>query len=432
MNDIVITYGLALLAIWSIYLLWRTRRDGCSRAVREAAVAAGLSEPASLHPKIDPALCRGCGACVKACPEGQVIGIIGGKAALIEPSSCIGHGACHASCPFGAISLVFGSETRGIDIPHVRPNFETNVPGVFIAGELGGMGLIRNAIEQGRQAVASIGNLDGLGAGDQLDLLIVGAGPAGLSASLAARERKLRSVTIEQDTLGGTVAHFPRGKVVMTSPATLPLVGKVKFRETTKENILAFWQKVARDHRLPIKFEERVDKVEKINGGFQVMTTRQAYKARAVLLTIGRRGTPRRLDVPGEELPKVVYRLSDPGQYKGKKVLVVGGGDSAIEAAVSISEEPGTDVTLSYRGEAFARAKMKNRDAADKAVRARRLKVVFNSEVKAIGPLTADLTIKGEPARIGNDAIIVCAGGILPTKFLKQVGIDVETKYGTA
>lgn len=432
MGDAYWIYPAALAIIWATYAATRSRRDGCSRAIRDAAHDAGLHEPASLHPVIDPALCRGCGACVRACPEGNVIGIIGGKATLIEPSQCIGHGACRAACPFDAISLVFGTETRGVDIPHVKPNFETNVPGLFIAGELGGMGLIRNAIEQGRQAVSAIRRLDGLGRPDQLDLVIIGAGPAGLSASLAAREGRMRSVTLEQDTLGGTVAHFPRGKIVMTSPATLPIIGKVRFRETTKERLLGFWKRVVREHQLPIRYEERVDRIANDGTGFTVTTTRGAYRARAVLLAIGRRGTPRKLEVEGEDLPKVVYRLTDPEQYRGKRVLVVGGGDSAIEAAFSVAAEPGTSVVLSYRGEAFGRAKARNRAAIEQAVAAGRVRVRLNSIIREIGIDHVILEQAGRSEKIANDAVIVCAGGILPTGFLKSIGISVETKHGTA
>ena len=152
-DPLIIFYLLPLLIIWAIYLGLRRRTDARSRATREAAAEAGLLEPSSLHPKIDPVKCLGCGACVSVCPEGDVLGMINGKAELIEPSECIGHGACKAACPRDAITLVFGTETRGVDIPHVGPDFQTNVPGIFIAGELGGMGLIRNAIEQGRQAI---------------------------------------------------------------------------------------------------------------------------------------------------------------------------------------------------------------------------------------------------------------------------------------
>lgn len=430
-TQVIAAYGLPLTMIWTLYAWTRRRSHVQSHAVREAAKEAGLFEPSSLHPVFDPALCRGCGACVKACPEGDVIGIINGKAALIEPSQCIGHGMCKASCPFGAIALVFGTETRGVDIPSVSADFESNVPGVFIAGELGGMGLIRNAIEQGKQAVATIASRPRSKRRDALDLIIIGAGPAGIAASLAAKESRLRFVTIEQDSLGGTVSHFPRGKVVMTSPAILPIVGSINFRETTKETLLGFWRNVVTKHRLPIRFEERVEHVVCGPGGFEVATTKGRYATGCILLAIGRRGTPRPLGVAGEELSKVVYRLSDPGQYIGRRVLVVGGGDSALEAAVSIAQEHGTSVTLSYRGDGFSRAKMKNREMADQAAASGRLTLLLGSKVRGITPKSAVIEQGGRAVEIGNDDVIVCAGGIMPTAFLKSIGIDIETKHGT-
>ncbi len=153
---ITAVYAVAVGIIWALYVVLRRRSEARSRATKEEAAEAGLLEPASLHPKFDPAKCLGCGACVRACPEGNIIGLINGKAELVEPAHCIGHGACREACPYDAITLVFGTERRGVDIPHVRPDFQTNIPGIFIAGELGGMGLIRNAIEQGSQAIDSI------------------------------------------------------------------------------------------------------------------------------------------------------------------------------------------------------------------------------------------------------------------------------------
>jgi thioredoxin reductase len=431
-DPLVAFYALPLVIVWVVYLRLRNRHERRSAAKRAAAAEAGLLEPASLHPLIDPVLCLGCGACTRVCPEGDILGLINGKAVLVEPSECIGHGACREACPNDAITLVFGTEKRGVDIPHVGPDFQTNVPGIFIAGELGGMGLIRNAIEQGRQAIDSVRSLDGLGRPQVNDVVIVGGGPAGFSASLAAMQHKLRFVTVEQDSFGGTVAHFPRGKLVMTAPATLPLVGKVKFREISKEKLLEFWNDAARRTGLEINYGERVDGVVQTSFGFEVRTTRNAYPTRAVLLAVGRRGTPRKLDVPGEEQPKVVYRLIDPEQYRGRNVLVVGGGDSALEAAASVADEPGTSVTLSHRSESFSRAKMKNRERVVAAQQSGRLNVLMKSDVKRIGKHDVELAQGGRRMTFKNDAVIICAGGILPTSFLTSIGIEVETKYGVA
>ena len=431
-NPVIGLYPLAFAVIGALYIALRKRAEARSRATKAAAEEAGLLEPASLHPKIDPVKCLGCGACTRVCPEGDILGMINGKAELVEPSHCIGHGACRTSCPCDAITLVFGTEKRGIDIPHVNPDFQTNVPGIFIAGELGGMGLIRNAIEQGRQAVDSIRKFDRRGSANAYDVIIVGAGPAGFSASLAAMQHKLRYLTIEQDSFGGTVAHFPRGKLVMTAPATLPLIGKVKFKEISKEKLLKFWENAASKTGLKVNYGEQVESITRFDNEFEVRTTRASYRTSSVLLAIGRRGTPRKLEVEGEDQAKVVYRFIDPEQYRRQHVLVVGGGDSALEAATSIAEQPGTTVTLSHRSEAFSRAKVKNRERVETAEKSGRLKVLLQSKVKRVGRHDVEIEQKGERMKIKNDAIIVCAGGILPTAFLKSVGIEVETKYGTA
>jgi thioredoxin reductase (NADPH) len=431
-TPITAVYAAAIGIIWILYMVLRRRTEARSRATKEAAAEAGLLEPASLHPKIDPAKCLGCGACIRACPEGHIIGLINGKAELVEPTHCIGHGACRTACPYDAITLVFGTESRGVDIPHVKPDFQTNIPGLFIAGELGGMGLIRNAIEQGSQAIESIRKLPGPKPPQGYDVIIVGAGPAGFSASLAAKKHKLRYLTIEQESFGGTVAHYPRGKVVMTAPATLPLGGKLKFRTVSKEKLLRVWNDILRKTGVKIKYREEVKEIAQRGSAFEVRTTRGSYLTTSVLLAIGRRGTPRKLDVEGEDQAKVVYRMIDPEQYRRQHVLVVGGGDSALEAAASLAKQPGTMVTLSHRSDAFSRAKVKNREDVEAARRSGRLKVLLQSHVKRIGRDDVELEQSGRRMRIRNDAVIVCAGGILPTGFLKSVGIEVETKYGTA
>lgn len=419
-----------LVLVMFLYLRRQSQRAEEYHGILQESVESGLIEPASLHPVIDANKCIGSGACVKACPE-EALGIIKGKGVLINPSACIGHGACRLACPVEAIQLVFGTEKRGVDIPQVNVNFETNIPGIFIAGELGGMGLVRNAVEQGRQA------LDSIAASKQgraeYDVVIVGTGPAGMSASLAALEKKLRFVSIEQeDSLGGTVYHYPRNKVVMTAPMRLPMVGKVKMGEVSKETLLEFWNGVIRKTGLKINFNERMETIRQIEGGFEVKTDRQVYQTRNVLLTIGRRGTPRKLGVTGEEQSKVVYRLIDPEQYRDRHVLVVGGGDSALEAALAIAEQPGATVALSYRSEAFGRVKPKNRQRLEAAQANGRVKVLLKSAVKEIVHDAVTIEHEGQVLTLKNDVVIVCAGGILPTPFLKEIGIMVETKHGTA
>lgn len=431
--DLLIAYGLPLIAVWAFLHIRSRRRSRRAADLLAENREAGLVEPPSLHPVIDPARCLGCGSCARACPEKTVLGIIDGKAQLVEPTMCVGHGACRIACPTSAITLVFGTATRGVDIPLLSPEFETSVPGIFIAGELGGMGLIKNAIEQGRQAIEHIAERarridreDGL-----LDVVIVGCGPAGIAASLGAMEHKLAFRTIDQSTLGGTVAHFPRGKLVMTAPATLPMIGKVRFAEIGKEKLLAFWEDVLARTGLQPSFEEQVTAVERDSDLFVVTTPKGRYRTKSVLLAIGRRGTPRPLNVPGEELDKVVYRLIDPEQYAGRRVLVVGGGDSALEAAVRIAEQPGTTVTLSYRGEAYSRARARNRNAIADFVDAGRVEQLLGSQVRQIAPDSVEIDCAGQLREITNDDVIICAGGLLPTQFLHDMGISLETKYGT-
>lgn len=432
-NALLLVYAVPLVLIWAGWIALQRRRSRRALAVLEENLEAGLSEPPSLHPVIDPAICLGCTSCVRACPEKRILGIIDGKATLIEPSMCVGHGACQTACPTGAISLVYGTERRGVDIPLLTPEFEANVPGMFIAGELGGMGLIKNAIEQGRQAIAHaaqrarrIADAPGL-----LDVVIVGCGPAGIAASLGAMERKLSFLTLDQSTLGGTVAHYPRGKLVMTAPAQLPIIGAVKFGEVSKETLLAFWEDVLARTGLAPRFEEQVMAITRSGDGFELVTGKGSYRSKTVLLAIGRRGTPRTLNVPGEALKKVVYRLIDPEQYRGRRVLVVGGGDSALEAAASVAEQPGTSVTLSYRGDAYGRARKKNRERVIALVAQGRLAEYLGSTVEKIEADQVLIDWRGELRPIPNDDVIVCAGGILPTQFLGDIGVAVETKFGS-
>ncbi len=424
-----IVAGLILLTIY-IYVRQLKRNSKKTEAKIKIAKEEGLHEPVSLHPEIDVNTCIQSGACIEACPEKEIIGIRNGKATLINASRCIGHGACFHACPVEAISLVIGTEKRGVDLPHVKQDFESNVPGIYIAGELGGMGLIKNSVEQGKQAVNNIVKAVSKAKENEYDLVIIGAGPAGISASLEAKRLGLKTITLEQDTLGGTVYSFPRSKIVMTSPMDLPLFGKVKLTETKKSELLGLWQKVLGANNITIKEHSRVESILKEGEYFKVtVQTGESYTTKSVLLAIGRRGTPRKLKVPGEGLEKVAYRLLEPELIEGKNVIIAGGGDSAIEAALSLAEQ--NKVVLTYRGEAFQRIKVKNSDKINKAIVDQQIDVRFNSNIEKIEEETVTLILsENKTETIANDLVYIFAGGELPTQFLQKAGIMITTRFG--
>lgn len=432
----IIIYGLVALIFGMILWLYLRKLRRQNKTVTdkiEQAKSAGLYEPVSLHPVVDPKSCIQSGACILACPEKDVLGIVNGHATTINASRCVGHGACFHACPTQAISLCLGTEKRGVDLPHVDQNFETNVAGMFIAGEIGGMGLIRNAVEQGRQAVENLGKgLDRSIAADY-DLVIVGAGPAGISASLAAKRLGLTTLTLEQDSLGGTVFSFPRSKIVMTSPMDLPLHGKVRLFETSKQELIDLWQLVVAKHEITILEHVKVEAISRVNSHFELSTqSGDTFTTRKVLLAIGRRGTPRKLNVSGEERSKVAYRLLEPERIKDKEILVVGGGDSAIESALLLALQ--NEVVLSYRGDVFSRLKPTNKQRIEDAEKAGKLQVLFRSNVVRIEEDTVTIAVEGEEQarEIENDLVYIFAGGELPTQFLEKAGVKISRKYGEA
>ena len=426
-------YGTAILLCGLViffYMRGLSKKSAIVEKKVEVAKTLGTFEPVSLHPYIDLNTCIGSAACVAECPEKDILGIVNGKATVIHASNCVGHGACFHACPVEAISLRIGTEKRGVDLPHVDQEFQTNIKGIYIAGELGGMGLIRNSVEQGQQAMANIARHRSPATEGVLDVVIVGAGPAGIAATLEAKKQGLTSATLEQDSLGGTVYTFPRAKLVMTAPVDLPLHGQVKLYDTTKDELLQLWQSVISKHGIEIT--ERV-KVESIvpqkDGTFKVSTNAgKDYVASNVLLAIGRRGSPRKLGIPGEEASKVAYRLLEPENIKGKKVVVVGGGDAGVESAMLLMAD--NEVTLVNRNENFAGCKPKNKDAITAAIDSGALQAVYKANLVSIAPDHVLCKVGDEVRQMENDLVFVFAGGELPTGFLQKAGIEITRRFG--
>jgi thioredoxin reductase/Pyruvate/2-oxoacid:ferredoxin oxidoreductase delta subunit len=429
--------GLGLFIMVSVpFVLAARRRERTTDRWEANALEYGLREPISLHPVIDPALCIGTGNCVSVCPEIDVIGFRSGQALAIAAAKCIGHGLCERSCPMEAIQLVFGTEKRGVELPRVKANFETDVPGLFIIGELGGMGLIRNAFEQGRQCIEGIvkeGTAGTAGSAVDFDVLIVGCGPAGLSASLVCQHHGLRFKTIEREDIGGTVRHYPRKKLVMTEPVNVPGFGSIGAQEIIKEDLVDIWSDIVSKSRLEVNTGETVQKITPLTEatGFEVRTDRGSYRTERVVLAIGRRGVPRKLAIRGEHLPNVLYSLREAEAYQGNVITVVGGGDSAAEAAVALSEQTGNRVRLSYRKDKLSRVKQLNREKMADAIEAGRVEPLWSTQI--VENRLDRITVRDPSGKVGdlrNDHLFVFIGGELPTPFLKQCGIAIDTKFG--
>jgi thioredoxin reductase/Pyruvate/2-oxoacid:ferredoxin oxidoreductase delta subunit len=403
----------------------RARRDS---AALQATIERKRGLPRSLHPVVDPDVCIGSLSCLKACPEGDILGIVDHAARLIHADHCIGHGRCAAECPVGAIRLVFGTAERGVDLPEVDEFFESSRPGVHIVGELGGMGLIKNAVTQGLQVAERLAEVVPRGG----TVLVVGAGPAGLATALGLKARGVAHRLVEQDTVGGSVAHYPRSKVTMTEPVDLPLHGRFGKRQMSKEELLDGWSHVIAKAGLQVEQGVKVEGIAGQDGGFEVQTTRGQLGASKVVLAIGRRGTPRKLGVPGEELDKVLYGLKDPEQFDGSRVLVVGGGDSALEAAIALATGSSASVALSYRGPELGRCREANRTRFAELAALGKVTALLASQVRAISSQEVRLEVAGRPESLPNDFVIVEVGGELPAEFLQKVGVSMRRFHGEA
>lgn len=422
--------SVASVALWRI---WRQEnKSKYAQKKLELAKKSGTAEPMSLHPHIDPTLCAGCGVCTTVCPEGDILQMINNKAVLVGPSKCVGHGECERACPLSAITLVFGTKTKGVEIPRLTSNYETNVPGLYIAGELGGMGLIRNAVKQGalaaRHALKSMPSVK-----TDVDLLVVGAGPAGLTASLCAVEAKRSYVCLEQGTFGGTVANFPRQKVVMSYPFEMPMFGVAKFKsnKVSKEELLEYWTGVRQRARLNIKEQTRFTGIRSENGVFRVETSAGSLTAKKVILAMGVRGSPRRLGVPGEDSTKVCYNLLEPDEYRGKKVIVVGGGNAGVEAAQMLGKPSlRCEVHLLVRGPVFDRCNDDNKQRIEAMASKGQVKIWFNSSIQEIHKDRVIVKKGDQVLDLPNDQVFIFAGAEVPTKFLMSLGVAFDKKFG--
>jgi thioredoxin reductase (NADPH) len=419
------------------YIVW-TRADARkrSRARQVEWDVSALGDdavPTSLHPHIDLDACIGSGACVRACPEKDVIAITDGRARLVNPLVCVGHGACAAACPVGAITLVFGTAKRGVELPRVSPTFETSQVGIYIAGELGGMGLIRNSVEQGRQAIDAIARSGRRGVGRDHDVIVVGAGPAGISATLAALAHGQRVLLVDQGQYGGTIRHYPRSKVVMTGTLDFAGYGKVRRKQMTKEALVALWLDIRDKTQLPVLENIRVESIANEDGAWRLRGKGFDARAANVVLALGRRGAPRALGVPGEDDPKVVYRVIEPEPFAGKHVLVVGGGNSAADNALALADSTAcASVALSYRRAELARVRASVRERMEAAFDSGAIKPLFSTEVESIEPAHVVLTSRVGKQELANDAVVVQIGGTSPTDLLRSIGIELVEKRGTA
>lgn len=427
-TESLITLSITIVLILSAlipYVRYVNGKEKIARKKFEDAKIAGLQAAVSMHPHINAIACIGCGGCVDVCPEGDVLGIIDGKAVLVHGSKCVGHGLCAEACPVGAITMMMAAPGRSADLPILTENFETTVRNLFIVGELGGMGLIKNAITQGKKVVEYIASRPHASDG-MYDIAIVGAGPAGLSAGLTAKANRLKYVILEQGDAGGTILQYPRRKIVMTSPVDLPLWGKVKLTEASKETLLDLWQQVLAKTQLAVNTNEKVLDIREPGGHFVLKTPVREYTAHHVVLALGRRGTPRKLGVEGEGMSKVTYRLIDAETYKNCDVLVVGGGDSAIEAAVGLALHGTNRVTLSYRKDEFTRIKERNARKLDEFRGRKSLNVMLGSQVKQIGEKEVRIETAEGVTSIPNDYVFIFAGGEMPFEFLKKAGIKFQ------
>ncbi len=397
-------------------------RHGVARFAHMGARLGRLSFPAACRDCTDP-------RCVKACSFGALIRDEQTGQVRIE-GRCAGCTACARACPSAAITMAeipYTAEDFPVAVPQSDRSGSTNVGGLYVIGDASGDALIKIAINAGKEAVDHIVAQGRPSSGEnQEDVIIIGSGPAGLSAALSCREQQLRFRIFDKGSIASTIQNYPKKKLVMAEPAHLPQVGRLWFRDATKEELVAKWCEILDETGIEVCENVEVKKVtQRAEGGFLVDTAQGSHQASKVIFAVGTRGAPRKLGVAGESEPRVQYLLTDPDLYAGKKVLVVGGGDSALEAAMSLAEVDGTEVGLSYRRDSFGRAKPLNRQRLAEFESRGQVRVFFKSTVKNIEKDHLCLSCADEECQLDNDVIFAMLGAEPPTKFLRDAGILV-------
>jgi thioredoxin reductase (NADPH) len=405
------------------------------RARREAAKPP--AESRILVHSINDDRCTGCDACVAVCPT-NVLDLLNNKSRVVRFQDCIQCEACMWACPTEALVMhPEGTQPPPLVMAELDANFQTAVPGQYLIGEVAGKPLVKNAANMGRGVVehmlseglrptaAPAGN-GAAGAGSApVDVLIVGSGPGGLSAALSCVQRGLSYLVVEKEQiLASTVARYPKGKLVMAEPYDCENLSFLPVFDSSKEEIVPIWRDLAERMGLRVKLGETVEGVKPTGDGwFDVRTSVASYRAQRIVLATGLRGKPRTLGVPGESLPFVQSLLEDPDEWAGMPVTVVGGGDSALEAAMALADS-GAKVLLSYRGRSFSRAQGKNKQAISSYAAQRRIKVKFQTEVVEFAD--GSLTLRypdGTHKRYRCQGAFVLIGADPPVTWLEKLGV---------